>query len=280
MSVQVAADPFTEVLLNFYEETASLYDGWAGGVNRKAAIRLTDLAAVQSHEVVVDAGCGTGLVSRILPVDRTMGGRALGVDISPAMLDVAEANRPHGAAVTFTQGTVEDLVLPDKSVDVVILGLVLAYTADPEAGLQEAHRVLKPGGRIAVSGQQRSLMTEVDEVFFAELLDIGSTFSVPRRREEHAMLGEPWMLQGLLEEAGFTDVRTSNLLVGNHTRDARSFIELMQLEGPWPHAVIRLMGPGARSRLEKRLTGSVRFSREDGRFIYHRPFSFAVGHRV
>ncbi|MFN2581856.1 MAG: methyltransferase domain-containing protein [Candidatus Dormibacteria bacterium] len=280
MNVEAAVDTFTEVMLNFYEETASLYDDWAGGVNRKAAARLADLAAVRPDEVAIDAGCGTGLVTRMLRMDRTKGGRALGVDISPAMLDVAEANRPRGAALTFTQGTVEDLVVAEASVDVVILGLVLAYTADPEAVLQEARRVLKPGGRIAVSGQQRSLMTAVDEVFFAELLDVASTFGIPRRRDEHGMLGEPWMLRGLLEEAGFVDVRTSNMLVGNHTEDARSFIDLMRYEGPWPHAVIHLMGPGARARLEKRLTGTVRFSKEDGRFIYHRPFSFAVGRKV
>jgi ubiquinone/menaquinone biosynthesis C-methylase UbiE len=280
VSVQAPVDPFTEVMLEFYEETASLYDDWAGGVNRKAAARLAALADVQPEEVVIDAGCGTGLVTRMLGVDRSKGGRALGVDISPAMLDVAEANRPRGKAITFTQGTVEDLVLPDKSVDVVIMGLVLAYTADPEAVLQEARRVLRPGGRVTISGQQRSLMTAVDEVFFAELLDVASTFGLPRRRDEHAMLGEPWMLKGLLEEAGFSDVRTSNMLVGNHTEDAHSFVDLMRYEGPWPHAVIRLMGPGARARLEKRLTGTVRFSKEGGEFIYHRPFSFATGRKV
>jgi SAM-dependent methyltransferase len=161
----------------------------------------------------------------------------------------------------------------------VTLGNVLAQTADPEAVIQEAWRVLRPGGRVVVSAEQRSLMTAADEVFFAELAELAAAFRIPRRRENHAVIGEPSVLRGLLEEAGFSSVRTTQLVIGNHTDDARSFIELMRLTGPWPHAVISVLGPAARERFERRLTGAVKFSRE-GSFLYHRAFSFATATRA
>ena len=274
-----AVDLYTEVLLDFCAKTAATYDEWAGGVNRKAAEHLAALAAVEPDEAVIDAGCGTGLVSRALTLDRGAGGRALAVDLSQTMLDVAAAKRPPGAPITYTLGAVEDLIVPDGSVDVVLLGQVLAYTADPEAVLLEARRVLRPGGRVAVSGLQRSLMTAIDSAFIAELVDLGATFRIPRRGDEHALLGEPDVLRGLLEEAGFTMARTSSMVVGDHTADAHSFIELMRDEGPWPHAMVALLRPRERERLERRLTGTARFAREEG-FAYHRPFSFAVAWRV
>ena len=56
MSVEATADPFVEMMLRFYEQTALLYDDWADGVHRKAAARLTQLADIQPGEMVVDAG--------------------------------------------------------------------------------------------------------------------------------------------------------------------------------------------------------------------------------
>lgn len=276
--MQATADPFTDRLLNFYEQTAEQYDDWAGGVHRRAAARLADLAAVQPHEGAVDMGCGTGLVTRALGIDPGRGGWALGVDISQAMLAIAERGRAPGSGVSFVHGRVEELVVRDGAADVAVLGDVLAQTADPEAVLSEAHRVLRPGGRIVVSAEQRSLTTPAEEVFFAELTDVGAAFRIPRRRDDHAFLGEPSVLRGLLEEAGFGGVRTTQLVIGNHTNDVAAFIELMRLTGPWPHMVISMLGPGARERFERRLTGAVKYSR-DGGYAYHRAFAFALAHR-
>lgn len=275
-------DLFMDVVVDFYAKTAALYDDWADGVNRKAAARLAQLAAVRPDEVVIDAGCGTGLVTRELTLDRAAGGKVLGIDISPAMLEIAEATRPRGAPMVFTRGMVEDLGLPIRSADVVILGQVLALTARPEDVILEARRVLKPGGRIVISAYQRSLLSPVEDVFLTELLRLSNSsfFRIPRRSEQHALLGEPETLRDLLEDAGFSDVQLSNLVVGNHTEDAHSFVELMRLEDPWAHTVLQFTSPAERERFEQRLAGVVRFFHDAGRFVYHRPFTFAVAHRM
>lgn len=279
--VSVAStDPFTEMVLRFYQEAAPLYDDWADGVHRKAAARLAQLAAVQPGEFVVDAGCGTGLLANSLAGVLRTGGRVVGIDLSPAMLEVAEAHRPADAPVAFGHGVVEQLVPRSKTVDVVVLGLVLSYTKDPEVVLREARRVLRPGGRVVISEYRPSLVTEVDEIFYAELRDLADVvFRVPERGLGHHPFGEPAVLERILEGNGFGDVRTSSMLVGNHTADASSFVELMRYATPWTHALLRVMGPAARERLEQRLTGTLRFSREPEAFRYHLPYSFAVGQR-
>ena len=280
MGVDTATDPFTSLLLAYYEQAAPRYDDWAGGVHRKAAARLAQLAAVQPGELVVDAGCGTGLFVRAITSDGHRPVRILGVDVSQPMLDIAEASGPGDPTVTFGRGVVEDLVLRDAQVDVVALGLVLSDVADPEAVLAEARRVLRPGGRIVVSECRRSLQTEVDAMFFTELRELALVFRIPERPASHRLLGEPPVLRGLLEEAGFGEAHTSSMVVGNHTEDAHAFVDLMRDEGPWTHTMVGLLGPAARERLERRLTGTVRFSEDGGPFLYHRPFTFAVARRL
>jgi ubiquinone/menaquinone biosynthesis C-methylase UbiE len=189
-----AADPIT----------GNLYDAAEAGAVPAAALAAslgcgnpTALAELRPGEVVLDLGSGGGI--DVLLSARRVGptGFAYGVDMTDEMLALAERNRAEAGVtnVTFLKGQIEAVPLPDAAVDVVISNCVINLAADKGRVLREAFRVLKPGGRFAVS----------DVVTQGEL-------PADLRRDLEAWIGcvagalEDGEYRRLLMEAGFADV--------------------------------------------------------------------------
>ncbi len=121
----------------------------------------TMLAELEPGQTVLDLGSGGGLdvvlsARRVAP-----GGHAYGVDMTDEMLALARANQKRSGVenATFLKGTIEQIPLPDESVDVVISNCVINLAEDKGAVIREAARVLRPGGLFAVAD-----MVQIEEL--------------------------------------------------------------------------------------------------------------------
>jgi SAM-dependent methyltransferase len=140
--------------------TSNLYDATQTGQIPEEALLAslgcgnpTTLAQLNPGEVVLDLGSGGGI--DVLLSARRVGptGKAYGLDMTDEMLALANENKRKAGAenVEFLKGEIEHVPLPDNSVDVIISNCVINLSADKDRVLTEAFRVLKPGGRFAVS---------------------------------------------------------------------------------------------------------------------------------
>jgi arsenite methyltransferase len=172
----------------------------------------TAVADLHEGETVLDLGAGAG--ADVLISARRVGaaGKAIGLDMTDEMLDLARANAAQAGVdnVEFVKGYIEDIPLPDASVDVVISNCVINLSADKPQVLREAARVLRRGGRFAVSDVIAD--DEMDEATRADMAQWTGCIAGALTRSE---------FERALTDAGLTDIQiTETHRVHEHATSA------------------------------------------------------------
>ncbi len=232
--------------------TSNLYDeAQAAAIPAEAMLASlgcgnpTALTELMPGEVVLDLGSGGG-IDVLLSAKRVgPSGKVYGLDMTDEMLALARANQQKSGLtnVEFLKGEIEHIPLPDNSVDVIISNCVINLSADKDRALAEAFRVLRPGGRFAVS----------------DVVVRGEAVPEPVRRSMELWVG---CVAGALEEhsyreklarAGFEDVSVEPTRV-YRAEDARHFLEdagladdnaIAQIDGRFMSAFVRAQKPMA-----------------------------------
>src|SRR5712692_10091631 len=274
-----SSDEMVDHLVDFFDRIAPVYDTWAGGQHGRVASRLVDLAAPAKSEEVLDVATGTGLIAHMV-APRVRPGAVIGIDLSANMLSIARAKKETN--LQFLGMAAEHLVFRPNTFDLVTMGEALAYLADPTTALAEASRVLRPGGRLALSCQRRSLNTRAQDLFFQGLGPLARRhyLSLPRYSSERSRFGEPDVLPQILDSAGFEGTRMTEMVTGGRTRDAREWTELMAGAGPLPNTLIRSLGPRYRDELEAEVEAAMAsLGDPDDAFRYHHSYLLAVARK-
>ena len=221
--------------------TSSLYGEDEAGLIPEAALKVslgcgnpTALTQLKAGETVLDLGSGGG-IDVLLSARRVgPGGKVYGLDMTDDMLALARENQ-HKAGlenVEFLQGEIEHIPLPDHSVDVIISNCVINLSGDKDQVLREAFRVLRPGGRFAVS----------------DIVVHGEAPSEIRRNMElwvGCIAGalEDWQYVEKLAKAGFESVEIEPTRIYD-IEDARAFLsnQGVDVDAIAPHVAGKFMG--------------------------------------
>lgn len=207
--------------------TANLYDAAQTNALPEEAVLAslgcgnpTALAQLKAGEIVLDLGSGGG-IDVLLSARRVgLAGKAYGLDMTDEMLALARENQRRAGVtnVEFLKGEIENIPLPDNSVDVVISNCVINLSADKDRVLREAFRVLKPGGRFAVS-------------------DVVTRGDVPSELRKNMLLWvgciagalQDWEYVAKLAKAGFDGIDIETARVYN-IEDARTFLSAQGID--------------------------------------------------
>ena len=157
----------------------------------------TAIAALQSGETVLDLGSGAGFDSFLAANKVGPEGRVIGVDMTQDMIQRAEENAKKGSYtnVEFRYGEIEDIPVEDGTVDVILSNCVINLSPDKSKVFQEAYRVLKPGGRLAISDIVAT--AEIPEKYKSDLALYSACVSGALLISE---------LESILREAGFKNI--------------------------------------------------------------------------
>ncbi len=174
---------------------------WAEDLVRRAQLR--------TGELILDVACGTGVVAR-LAAAKVRPGQVTGLDLNAGMLAVARSLPNDGAPINWTEGSALDVPFPSGHFDVVLCQQGLQFFPDQPRALRELHRVLREGGRAALSVYSPIEQTPGANAFVQALDQVLGPEASRIKRGEHSF-ANPGQLESLLRDAGFGAVAVSTV---------------------------------------------------------------------
>jgi SAM-dependent methyltransferase len=225
---------------------------------------VLDALGARRGAALLDVACGSGYAARMAA---RLGATVTGIDITPELLEIARERVPLG---TFVLGPMDPLPFADASFDLASAFNAVQFAGDPAVAVREAHRVLRPGGRLALAGFAEPERNESTALHLA--------LEPLRKAAAHQHLpyasSAPDGLERLLRDSGFADVSTGEVRLAWRHPDRSTAVRSVLASGGGAMAIDGAGEPAARAALEAAVAP---FTLPDGSVEMWNTFRYAIG---
>jgi len=257
-----------------WERAAEFYGDAFGGITAQTAEALLHAAAVGSGTRVLDVACGPGVVAGQAGA---RGADVTGLDFSPAM--IAEARRRH-PSITFRDGDAESLPFDAGTFDAIVMNFGLLHLARPDAAMKDAHRVLRPCGRYALTVWARPDEAVGFGIVLRAIEEYGTTNVGLPEGPPFFRFSDHGEFRRSLEAAGFADVEFRELPLEWRLTSAEAVFDAMTRGGVRTSALLKAQTPDAIARIRDYVRMAVDAYAGAGEYVLPMPAVLASATRL